>query len=236
MRHAHSIFALSLFVGLATHAATYNIYFTNTEQGPNSQASPTVTVTGVGPVPVASPNAPASAAIPQSILVQTPAAPREERARESRWTVTGMYGSATSKSTSSYANRMDAQEYAFSVAYRLHRTFSAGLDASLRNYVSTVQFDSMMGTSGGSYSSQTFMAGFSLEWLPITLELGSHRLFELGPIVQVHHSFEYNEVDLHAGARAIVNLAPTIGVVASYRRWLRDDSLRWFDVGLRVEL
>ena len=252
MKRKNSILGLLLFAGLATHAATYNIYFNNTEQGPNSQANPSMTVTGVGAPPAAKPSpgpavpSPVQAAPPvasPNVTVQTAEVPHG-KSQDSHWTFTGLYGvSSTSHSTGFGANLQGTTKvYTLSLGRRVHRTFSFALDASFRKSAYTVDFSSgILGSSSLTTTDQSFMTGLSAEWLPITIHVGSHRLIEAGPIAQFHYDFEYEKVTPSIGARAIVNFAPSVGAVASYKRSFSEShhettpDQHWVEAGLRLE-
>jgi hypothetical protein len=260
------LICVSVALLAVAHAATYNIYFNNTEQGPNSTASPSMTVTGAGGPPVAQPSpavtasgqseatAPAPAPVPQNISVQTSEAPRAEP-RESRWTITGMYSVGSNIGTQEYmpyygggysgydsyyeSNQRNMKMYSLSGAYRLHRTFSAGVDVGLRTYTSDYSYSDSRSSYSYADTRESLSAGVSLEWLPISFQLGSHRLIEAGPIVQGLYDFGREEINAFIGARAVVNFTPSIGIVGSYKRGFQtrtEYQNQWFEAGLRAEL
>ena len=259
----NALICVSVALLAVANAATYNIYFNNTEQGPNSTATPSMTVTGAGAPPIAQPSpavtasaqpetaAPMPAPVLQNASVQTSEAPRAE-SKESRWTITAMYSGASSigkpEDMSYYYggeyspyedNRRNLKMFSIAGAYRLHRTLSVGVDIGLLSYTADYSYNDSMSSYSYTTNQESFATGLTLEWLPIAFQLGSHRLIEAGPIAQGLYDFGRREINASVGARAIVNLAPTVGVVASYKRGLQtrtESQHQWFEAGLRIEL
>ena len=168
----------------AAHAATYNFYFNNTEQGDNSTATPSVTVRDDGKVfkngvPVenakkdATPGTAkdeASAPVGSSSYVSTAVVPKENKDPHWRFSL-GVSAFKDYGSDASYPSSNDPQ-------------LSASFSFFFNRYIGLTLFGSKLpgiAYSMDNYSDSNWMMGFEAEIVPFHISIGgAENALEIG--------------------------------------------------------
>ncbi len=220
-------------VSYVAYGATYNFYFNNTEQGPNSTASPSLTVTdgkatstGADKTNVPTP-APASetlAPAPSPTATTTTSAqvsalaPEADGPRKRKWRIAAL-GHAQDRDNAfdmSYSKLGSGVSVGFFPIRELGLSLTAGATRIEKN--------------------PEAFALAELDFIPIHIALGSWENAIEGGVIGGFNTIRRvngNAGSLHAGARVGINFSESFGLTASYRL---NAGLRMAEAGIVIRI
>ncbi len=204
----------------ALHAATYNFYFNNTEQGPNSTASPMVTVNGEGKPSTISPPVDKSEERTGSTLTQEQRDGIASFFKKFRFGI-GWNNAKTKQSaaynyvTESGMGLGSSNEYEDEL-----EGFGANLGFSFNSYFGLEAFVTSLRYTGSNMGAVVFGGG--LEVTPVRLSLfGAEDVVSLSALGGASNAFmlhfNHDGIAWYYGAKLGVRLSKHVGIQVSAR-------------------
>jgi hypothetical protein len=208
-------------------AATYNVFFNNVEQGPNSTASPTLHITGSKPEAQ-----PASVSQPETPTVEAPQNPVIESPKVEA-PKTSVTPAPISETRATVADVSDVGPKYFRAAFVATSFFSPGESAANRPIGAAIRAsffplrDFGISAFAGAVSGRPAYFGGELEFEPIHLGLfGVDRFVEVGTVVGASSIDSRQGWDrVHGGVQTALNFGSRYSLTAGLRTHLSNQNL-----------